>query len=102
MPASLGCGDVFFIQAAGKGPDAKTFSTVQIKHPPYNLRLLVVDLIASGGLIRLADETISERGAAQHADFTGASAKSFATTRALQNLRAFVLCNHSLKLYEQL
>jgi hypothetical protein len=27
---------------------------------------------------------------------------SFATARALQNLRAFVLCYHSLELYEQL
>jgi len=41
-------------------------------------------------MVRLADKAISERSAAQHADFALASAMSFAAARALQNLRAFV------------
>src|SRR5215831_17081047 len=44
---------------------------------------------------------ISEWSAAQHADFALTSAMSFASTRALQNLGAFVLRNHPLELHEQ-
>jgi len=45
---------------------------------------------------------ISERSAAQHADFALAGAMAFASSRALQNLCSFILRDHSLELYEQL
>ena len=97
-PALFGRGDVLFIQVAGNSADAETIRTVKFEYPPHNLRLLFIDLIVRRRLICFADKQIPERGAAQHADFTLASAMSFATARALQNLCAFVLCDHALKL----
>src|SRR5260370_1009847 len=65
------------------------------------VRALFVDLIVRRRMVRLADNTIPERSAAQHADFALSSAMSFAAARARQNLRSFILRDHSLELQEQ-
>ena len=98
---SLAGGDCLVVQEAGNGANAETFNGVQFEHPPHNPSLLFVNLIVRRRMVRLADKSIPERSAAQHADFALASTMSFATARALQNLCAFVLRDHALELHEQ-
>ena len=103
LPAAtlLARGNCLFVQQAGDGANAETLNAVQFEHPTHYASLLFVDLEARSGVICLANKPISERSAAQHANFSLAGAMSFAASRAFQNLRAFVLRDHSLGLHEQ-
>ena len=71
LPAatSFAGGDCMFVQQAGDGADAETLNAVQLEHPSHDSSLLFIDLVVRRRMVRLADKTISERSAAQHADF---------------------------------
>src|SRR5262249_4105651 len=84
LPSPFGC---------GLGP--------RTEHPSHDPSLLFVDLVVRSRVICLADKMVSERSAAQHADFALAGAMSFASARALQHLCSFVIRDHSLELLEQ-
>ena len=96
LPAAtlLARGDCLFVQQAGDGANAETLNAIQFEHPTHYASLLFVDLEARSGVICLANKPISERSAAQYANFSLAGAMSFAAARAFQNLRAFVLRDH--------
>src|SRR6266852_2298720 len=75
---------------------------VHLGNPVNHPGLRVDHSIRSQRFVGLADIPVPVRRTAQHADFTGSSAISFAAPRAFQDLRSFVLGDHALELYEQL
>ena len=67
-----------------------------------NARFGVDDDVRRGVVLTLADVTVSVGSAAQDADLTGSRAVPLASTRPFENLSAFVLGDHALKLHQQL
>ncbi len=90
------------IEPAGDRPDAPARHSVGLIDLLHHARLGFDHDIGGGRLITLPDIAIAVGRAAQHADFSCPSPVPFPAPRALENLRAFVLGDHPLKLHEEL
>ena len=91
-----------FVQQARDSADAHSCTNILVIDGTDNIRLVVVNLIASGCVIALADITIAVRGATEHIDLSLARAMPLAAAGSLKDLRPLVFRDHALELHQQL
>ncbi len=101
-PAALAGRYPAFVQPAGDRGDAETRDAIELEYPPHHPSLLLDELVVCGRALALADKAVAERSSAEHADLAQTRAMPLAAARALDDLRALVLGDHSLELHQQL
>ena len=100
--ADLSRGHPLLIEPAGDRRNAPARVGVVLVDVADNARLGVDDDVRRKAVLTLPNVAISVGSAAQDADLTGSRTVPLATPRPFENLGAFVLGNHALKLHQQL
>src|SRR5450759_303429 len=104
LPArdALTGGDALFIESASDGRNAQSLGGVPVIDLAHHHGLVFDDFVVRRSVLRLTHVAVAIGRPTQHIDVPLAGMMALATARALQDLRALILGDHALKLYEQM